>query len=153
MGMKRTYAEQIEVKPNGVIQARFAKLRLNEDGTPDGEPQWHRTLFEPDMDIDAHMEAVNAHLRQMGENPVEAECVKRIKAHAKIARTPENLAACAALRAKQREAAEALAKEARAAADKALAAREEAAAQAEVKRKAEFEAAVAKAVAELMKTK
>ena len=90
---KETVVDQIEVRRNGDVQVRFGKLIVNDDGTLAAEPQWHRTVFHPDTDVDAQMAAVNAHLKSMGEAEVDAAEVKRVRDHAKTARTPEVLKA------------------------------------------------------------
>lgn len=97
--MKKTFSHQIEVRRDGVVFVQFAKCRFNPDGTADGEPQWHRTVFEPDTDIDEHMKAVNAHLASMGEAEALPADVETIRAHARLARTPANVKAWAAKKA------------------------------------------------------
>lgn len=69
MLFRRTVIDQIEVRPQeGVVQLRLAKQIV--DGDKVIAQEWHRTSFPPDADVDAQMAAVNAHLAQMGEEPV-----------------------------------------------------------------------------------
>jgi hypothetical protein len=88
---KKTAVDQIEITRSGVIQIRFGLL-LIEDGQ-EIDCKWHRTSIEPDGDVDATMAAVNYHLTQMGKEIVGAEGLERIRAIAKVAHTPEVIAA------------------------------------------------------------
>jgi len=49
--------------------------------------KWHRTAIAQDGDIDAQMAAVNNHLAQMGEQPVSAEDIAKIKSHHSLFKT------------------------------------------------------------------
>lgn len=85
--MKKTVIHQIETQPiSGFVCVRFAKLRLNDDGTIDGEPQWHRAIFLPDDDIDTVMANVNVDLTALKESPVTDFAL--IHSHAALVRTP-----------------------------------------------------------------
>ena len=46
--------------------------------------KWHRTAIAQDGDVDAQMAAVNNHLAQIGEQPVSAEDIAKIKSHHQI---------------------------------------------------------------------
>lgn len=74
---KSTIVDQIEITSLNVIQVRFGLLLL-EDGVQ-LDCKWHRTAFEPGVDIDAQIAAVNQHLEEMGKLPVPEEGTSRIK--------------------------------------------------------------------------
>ena len=80
---KKTVVDQIEVTRASVIQVRFGKLLLEGDKVI--ACQWHRTAFWPGLDIDEHMVRVNTHLESMGEAPVDAVEIDRLKKLAQVA--------------------------------------------------------------------
>lgn len=85
--MKKTIIEQIEIKPDGMVQVRLQFLTLD-----DGEitaSAWHRTAIPPGTDVDAQMAFVNAHLAQMKKEPVGEGCMRRLRAHVVVAHTKE----------------------------------------------------------------
>lgn len=78
----RTVIANIDVNPRtGVVNVRFLKQVLNGDSVVFSEP--HLTEFRPGMNVDAQMEAVNAHLQAMGYSPVTD--YSTITAHCEIA--------------------------------------------------------------------
>lgn len=91
---KQTIIDQIEIKPCGTIQVRFAKQIVDSDGTVLSS-DWHRTMLPPGHDIDAQMAAVNAHLGTLKCKAVDCSEIdtmvrpllpivwtdKRVKAH------------------------------------------------------------------------
>jgi len=87
MIIKQTVVDQIEITRTGDIQVRFGKLLV--EGDNEISCQWHRTMIPPGGDVDAQLAVVNAHLIQMGEQPVDAAGIAKIKAHAQTAWTPE----------------------------------------------------------------
>lgn len=97
---KQTVVDRIEILRDGNIQVRFAKLRVNDDGSLDGEPQWHRTVFWPGSDITTIVAQNNQHLVQMGEAEIDAACISRIIEHASVAWTAEAISAHAQRQAK-----------------------------------------------------
>lgn len=88
---KKTVIDQIEVTRAGHIQIRIGKL-IVEDGR-ELSCQWHRTAVEVGGDVDAQIEAVNAHLIEMGEAPIDAAGIAKVKTMAVAAWTPEVLEA------------------------------------------------------------
>ena len=74
---QRTIIDQIEIRRDGTVQVRLDK-QLVKDGKVVGSG-WHRCVFEPGADVDAVADAVNAHLTEMGETPVEASEWGRVK--------------------------------------------------------------------------
>jgi hypothetical protein len=98
---KQTIIDQIEITRYGSIQIRFAKVVVEDDQVLVSE--YHRTSIEPGGDIQAQMDAVNAHLTgSLKAAPVIAKDIAYINAIAGTAWTPEVVAAW---RAKQAAAA------------------------------------------------
>lgn len=86
---KKTVLDQIEVQPNGIVQARFLK-QLVENGNVLSQ-EYHRTVVEPGVDVAAQMAVVNAHLQAMGCAPCQD--YKRLSDHVAVAQTPDVVAA------------------------------------------------------------
>lgn len=78
---KRSFVDQIEITRDGTIQIRIAKEIVDDDGTTISQT-WHRTAVPPGGDIDQQMQAVNAHLQSMKQEPVKTDCTDRVKAAA-----------------------------------------------------------------------
>lgn len=76
---KHAVVDQIEIARSGAVQVRIA-LELVEDGVVLSQ-KWHRTCLEPGGDVDAQMATVNSHLEQMGELPVSAADIAKIRSH------------------------------------------------------------------------
>lgn len=87
---RKTVVDQIEIRPDGVIQVRFAKQIV--DGDTVVSQQWHRTSFVPGCDVNVQLAVVNENLLTLGEEAV-TEGVDAIKAHASVAWTPAVIAA------------------------------------------------------------
>lgn len=86
--IKKTEVEQIEVNlETGIVGVRMVKMTL--DGDKEVRREYHRTLLEPDADIDATAKAINDYLIQIGEVPVEESHWTSVKRHVALARTPE----------------------------------------------------------------
>lgn len=90
-----TVVDQVEVRPDGIVQVRLAKL-LVENGVVIGRA-WHRTVIEPGTPVDAQMGEVNRHLVEMGESAVAD--YKLLREHVALAHTPERVAAFRAAKA------------------------------------------------------
>lgn len=92
---------QIEITEIGHIQVRLSKEICDDAGNVIGyaEPRWHRTAIEIGGDVDAQMQAVNAHLETMGFPAVSAEDISQIAAHSVVAWTPTKVAAWNAAKA------------------------------------------------------
>jgi hypothetical protein len=88
---KQTKLNKVEITDNGMVLFRLA-LCLVEDGKEISN-KWHRSGVEPGGDIDAQFAAVNAHLIQMGQMPVSADDIERVRAQAIAAWTPEVVSA------------------------------------------------------------
>lgn len=95
---KQTVIDQVEIKADGVVQVRFFKQVIDDDGTVLSQ-DFHRTSIMPGQDVDAQMVAVNNHLVSMKCAPVLDH--SQLKAHATLAHTPEVVAA---FKAKQKAA-------------------------------------------------
>ena len=87
----RTVVDQREVIANGIIQIRFRK-ELVEDGKV-LTSEYHRTSLQPGDDLDRQMNAVNAHLKQMGCAVVDADGIESIRRIVDAEHTPERIAA------------------------------------------------------------
>lgn len=88
---KRTVVDQIEIARSGYVQIRFGLL-LVDDGN-EINCKWHRTAIEPGGNVDAQIAVVNSHLAAMGKSPVGQADIDRIKSFAKVAHTPDVVAA------------------------------------------------------------
>ena len=73
-----TIVDQIELKPGPFVYLRMG-LCIADGDVIVGEPRWHRTSFRHDTDVEATMALVNTHLATMGEAPVPADEIQRIK--------------------------------------------------------------------------
>lgn len=83
MIITRSVIDQIEIRPQeNVVQLRIAKQIV--DGDTVVHSEWHRTMFEPNTDVESHMQAVNDHLAAMGCGRVED--IQPIRDHVALAR-------------------------------------------------------------------
>lgn len=89
--MKKTIVDQIEITKDGHIQIRMRKQIV--DGNAVFDLGFHRTSIECGGNVEAQMNAVNAHLANMGLGPVHDDEIDQIKSHAALAFTPEKIAA------------------------------------------------------------
>src|SRR4051794_5125285 len=94
---KRVVLDQIEIKSDGDVFMRLLKQIVDDDGVTvingvgAGEP--HRSVVEPHINVADQFNTVNAHLKHMGWPEVPAAEIKRFDDHAKVARTPQVIAA------------------------------------------------------------
>ena len=94
---KKTVIDQIEITRSGSIQIRLGLL-LVEDGE-ELSCQWHRTVIEPDGDIDVQIAAVNVGLAAMRAAPVsDVGRVALLKSLKPMVHTPEVIQAFTAKR-------------------------------------------------------
>lgn len=91
MSEKITIIEQIEIKPDGVVQVRLQLLIV--EGGEVLASAWHRTVIPPGIDVDTQIALVNCHLSMMKKAPVRESCLARLRAHVSIAHTAEVVAA------------------------------------------------------------
>lgn len=84
---KQSVIDQIEILRDGNIQVRMALEILDDDGTVLSKA-YHRTAMPPGHDINAQMNAVNAHLGQMRHAPVTTGEISRLHAVAGAIWTP-----------------------------------------------------------------
>lgn len=91
---KQTILDQTEILRDGTLQLRFAKQIIDDDGTVISTG-WHRTTLPPGHDIDAQIVMVNEYLVSNHKCAAihPSEINEHIKPHAKIAWTPERVAA------------------------------------------------------------
>lgn len=84
-------SETEEVSPLGVLQLRFLKQIVDDDGTVtfDG---YHRTTLPPGVDASVQMEAVNKHLTSMGYGALPEKDMKAIEDKVKKEHTPAKTA-------------------------------------------------------------
>lgn len=136
---KQTVVDQVQVLDTASLEVRFSKL---EHGRRIALNPYHRTVFEPDTDIDAQMVGVNISLVAMNCAPVDDADpdvgVEKIRRIASVVRTPKALTEYRAKIALRQAEQEQRSEKARAA--QALA---------NVEAQAKFDAAVAAAVARL----
>lgn len=99
--MKRVIVDQIEITSFGHIQIRMRKQFV--DGADVYELDYHRTAIEVGGDVAAQMAFVNADLATMSLGQVSSEEINAILAHAKIAFTPERIAAFTKLKKAQQQ--------------------------------------------------
>jgi len=89
---KATWIDQIEITRDRVVQVRFG-LGLVENGNLVADPKWHRTIFEPGVDADGQVAAVNESLtKHLGYPAVPADEVDRLRPYLQISHTPEFVA-------------------------------------------------------------
>jgi colicin import membrane protein len=85
---KQTVLSQIEVQPDGTLQIRLAKQVV--DGDEVFASDYHRTAIPPGHSVDDQMNAVDADLINNHGFPALDKAERdRIKAHAKVAHTPD----------------------------------------------------------------
>ena len=94
---QKTELEGVEVKADGQVMFRLGFAQFV-DGKQRGEVRWHRSGVEAGGDIDAQFAVVNTHIESMGELPVSAEDIARVKNFISLAWTPAVLAAAEATR-------------------------------------------------------
>lgn len=82
-----TQSEEEEVSPLGVLQLRFLKQTVDDDGSTIFEG-YHRTSLPPDIDSAEQMDAVNNHLIAMGYGALPAKDMKAIEEKVKKEHTP-----------------------------------------------------------------
>lgn len=97
----RTVLDQTEITRDGTVQVRLALEIVDDDGTVLAK-SYHRTSMPPGHDINGQMDAVNAHLVQMGKKPVSTKEVARLHDIANVAHTPELVQAYKDRRAEER---------------------------------------------------
>lgn len=85
MIQRKTTVSQIEVTEAGVVQVRLNKLLVDE-GT-EIMRQYHRFVLHPATDFDEIVNAVQVNLVQMGEEPMTAEDVERVRKFVVLARS------------------------------------------------------------------
>lgn len=88
---KKTVRNSLNFTRNGTAELQLGLL-LIEDGI-EIDSKWHRTAFPPGHDVTAQIAAVNAHLAQMGKEPVSEADAAYITAMCAQAWTPEVVAA------------------------------------------------------------
>lgn len=93
---QKTALDQIEITLFDAIQLRFG-LHALKDGVPRSEPRWHRTAIMPGVDVDTQLKAVSDNLVLIGEEPISAADVARVKSYAAIAHTSESIALTTAI--------------------------------------------------------
>lgn len=80
MRTRTSFVDQIELKPYPVVLLRIGLADLV-DGVllPNTKVQWHRTSFRRDTNVVEQMQAVNAHLQSIGEEPIPMSEIGRIQ--------------------------------------------------------------------------
>lgn len=75
----------------GTIGVRFRKLVLDDDGTPIGEPSYHRVTLPPGTDIDATLDNVAKHVTgpEIKAGPIPQGDLDEIRSEANRRHTPE----------------------------------------------------------------
>lgn len=91
---KQLIIEQIEVTSNGTVQVRMHKI--SSDGDLIGN---HRTSLPPATDINAQVDAVNAHMATENYPAISDADVSKLTAICNAAWTPEVIAAYQAAQA------------------------------------------------------
>lgn len=85
-----TIIDQTEVPDHNIIQVRFGKIIVDDDG--EEIVTYHRTCIEPGVDVDEQIAAVTAHLARpdMGGYPApDTTDVDKLKSIVKIVHTPD----------------------------------------------------------------
>src|SRR5687767_12224157 len=87
---QRSQIDQIEITETGHLQVRVALLVLDNEGNEQSRA-WHRTVVAPGADVEAQLEAVNAHLQAMGRASIAGEDAgrERLSSLAAAVHTPE----------------------------------------------------------------
>ena len=83
-----TQSVAMEVTEDAILQFRFVKQERDEAGNIVGQ-SFHRTLLEPGEPLHHQMDAVNAHLEQMGYDPVSQGDIGKMQAKVNQYHTPE----------------------------------------------------------------
>jgi hypothetical protein len=86
---KRVALESVELRTDGIVLIKYRKMIVEDGVVLRSEP--HRAGIEPDVDIDAMLDAVDGHLAQM-QWPAAAGDRAVVKNAAALVRTPENAA-------------------------------------------------------------
>ena len=80
----KSVIDQVEMLPNGTVQVRIAKQILNDGVVIKSE--WHRTSFDPGVDISAQLNATNAHLVALGYGALSPEDTAKIVQYVQVNR-------------------------------------------------------------------
>lgn len=95
----KTILDQREIRRDGTVLLRFAKVVMNGDTVLSSS--WHRASLAPGADVVSVLDQVSANLVDMGFPVISVEDVTAIKATCEKEWTPEVLAAYAAAVAAQ----------------------------------------------------
>jgi hypothetical protein len=85
---KKTIVDQIEITRSGIVQIRFGLLILDDATGAEEACNWHRTAIEPGANPQVLIDAVNAHLAQMGKAAIQSSCCEKIRAVIATVHTP-----------------------------------------------------------------
>lgn len=87
----RVVYSQVEITDLGILQIRFEKQVVGDDGNVMAR-QYHRLTLDPGENLDEKMAHVNRHLEQMGFPPTEVAAVERVRAVVAVEHTPQRIA-------------------------------------------------------------
>lgn len=89
---KQTVFNQLEMNEDGLIQIRFQKQFVDDDGSVTALG-WHRTILEPGGNIDEQLSSADANLKAMGEGGLkETAGLDAVRRVVETVHTPEAIA-------------------------------------------------------------
>lgn len=73
----KTVIDRLEIDRDGIVSVRLT-LEIVDDVAGVVASAYHRTMLPPGHDINLQMNAVNAHLQQMGRKPVDTAGIAKL---------------------------------------------------------------------------